>query len=196
MNGGKMKMKKVKFNIPLEYVAGHLRYGHKEGTLELTEEEFKELQENPLDFIYNQDILCDLNLVIDDYSVEDYGGILEVNYKVIEQYYIDYEHLYNSRPEEKDICFEKDSLNRIYLKIRCQFPKTIKKGTYIKSAFGPVSYDTILEFKALRALNKPLQICTTSGHWEGTPFLLYASDDIIITKQDEKFIQNYIKDYR
>ena len=77
-------MKKVKFNIPLEYVAGHLRYGHKEGTLELTKEEFKELQENPLDFIYNQDILCNLNLVIDDYSVEDYGGILEVNYKVVE----------------------------------------------------------------------------------------------------------------
>ena len=76
--------KKVKFNIPLEYVAGHLRYGHKEGILELTEEEFKELQENPLDFIYNQDILCDLNLVIDDYRVEDYGGILEVNYKVVE----------------------------------------------------------------------------------------------------------------
>lgn len=196
MNGGKMKMKKVKFNIPLEYVAGHLRYGHKEGTLELTEEEFKELQENPLDFIYNQDILCDLNLVIDDYSVEDYGGILEVNYKVVEQYYIDYEHLYNSRPEEKDICFEKDSLNKTYLKIRCQFPKTIKKGTYIISAFGPVTYNAVLETKALLALNKPLQICATSGHWEGVPFLLYASDDIVITKQDEKFIQNYIKDYR
>jgi len=76
--------KKVKFNIPLEYVAGRLRYGHKEGILELTEEEFKELQKDPLDFIYNQDILCDLNLVIDDYSVEHYGGILEVNYKVVE----------------------------------------------------------------------------------------------------------------
>lgn len=76
--------KKVKFNIPLEYVAGYLRYGHKEGILELTEEEFKKLQEDPLDFIYNQDILCDLDLVIDDYRVEDYGNILEVNYKVVE----------------------------------------------------------------------------------------------------------------
>ena len=75
--------KKVKFDIPLEYVIGRLRYGHKEGILELTEEEFKKLQEDPLDFIYNQDILCDLNLVIDDYRVEDYGGILEVNYEVI-----------------------------------------------------------------------------------------------------------------
>lgn len=76
--------KKVKFDIPLEYVIGHLRYGHKEGVLELTEEEFKKLQEDPLDFIYNQDILCNLNLVIDDYEVEDYGDILEVNYKVVE----------------------------------------------------------------------------------------------------------------
>lgn len=75
--------KKVKFDIPLEYVMGHLRYGHKEGVLELTEEEFKELQEDPLDFIYNQDILCDLDLIIDDYSVEDYGNIVEVNYEVV-----------------------------------------------------------------------------------------------------------------
>lgn len=75
--------KKVKFNIPLEYVAGYIRYGHKEGILELTEEEFKELEKNPTDFIYNQDILCNLDLIIDDYSVEDYGGILEVNYEVI-----------------------------------------------------------------------------------------------------------------
>ena len=76
--------KKVKFNIPLDYVIGYLRYGHKEGILELTEEEFKELQEDPLDFIYNQDILCDLDLIIDDYRVEDYGDVLEVNYEVID----------------------------------------------------------------------------------------------------------------
>ena len=76
--------KKVKFDIPLEYVIGYLRHGHKEGILELTEEEFKKLQENPLDFIYSQNILYDLDLVIDDYSVEDYGGILEVNYEVVD----------------------------------------------------------------------------------------------------------------
>lgn len=184
--------KKVKFDIPLEYVIGYLRHGHKEGILELTEEEFKELQKDPLAFIYTQDILCDLDLIIDDYRVEDYGSPTDVHYKVIEQYYINYEHLYNTRPEEKDLLSE----DKTCLKIRCQFPKTIKKGTYIKSAFGPASYDAILEFKALRTLKKPLQICATSGHWEGTPFLLYASDDVIITKQDEKFIQNYIKDYR
>lgn len=191
-----MQKKKVKFNIPLDYLMGHLRYGHLEGTLDLTEEEFKELEEDPLDFIDNNDILNNLELIVDDYEIEGWEPSIEINYKTIEQYYINYEHCYKCRPEEKDICFEKDSLNRTYLKIRCQFPKTIKKGTYIESAFGPASYDAILEFKALRALKKPLQICATSGHWEGTPFLLYASDDIIITKQDEKFIQNYIKDYR
>ena len=76
--------KKVKFDIPLEYVIGHLRYGHKEGILELTEEEFNKLQEDPLSFIYTQDILCDLDLIIDDYEVDDYGGILKVNYEVVD----------------------------------------------------------------------------------------------------------------
>ena len=76
--------KKVKFNIPLEYVAGHLRYGHMEGTLDLTEEEFKKLKENPLEFIDSNDILDDLELIIDDYRIEDWGEPTEVNYKVVE----------------------------------------------------------------------------------------------------------------
>lgn len=79
-----MQNKKVKFNIPLEYVSGHLRYGHKEGILELTEEEFNRLKEDPEEFIYEEDILENLNLIIDDYSIEDYGGIESINYEVID----------------------------------------------------------------------------------------------------------------
>lgn len=79
-----MKMKKVKFNIPLDYVIGHVRSGHKEGVLMLTEEELEELKKDPLDFVYNEDILCELDLVIDSFSVQDYGDILEVNYEVID----------------------------------------------------------------------------------------------------------------
>ena len=79
-----MQNKKVKFNIPLEYVAGHLRYGHKEGVLELTAEEFERLQENPKKFIYEEEILYDLDLIIDDYCVDEYGGIDDVEYEVIE----------------------------------------------------------------------------------------------------------------
>ena len=74
---------KVKFNIPLEYVAGYLRYGHKEGILELTEEEFKRLKKNPMDFIDEEDILSNLELIIDSYRIEDWGSPLEVNYEVI-----------------------------------------------------------------------------------------------------------------
>ena len=74
---------KVNFDIPLEYVMGYLRYGHKEGILELTEEEFQRLQENPEKFIYEEEILHDLDLIIDDYRIEDYGPPLEINYEVI-----------------------------------------------------------------------------------------------------------------
>lgn len=79
-----MQNKKVKFNIPLEYVIGHLRYGHKEGVLELTAEEFERLQENPEEFIYEEKILPELDLIIDDYSVDDYGGIDSITYEVID----------------------------------------------------------------------------------------------------------------
>lgn len=78
------KKVKVKFDIPLEYVAGHLRYGHKEGILELTEEEFNRLKEDPEEFVYEEDILENLNLIIDDYSIDDCGGIESINYEVID----------------------------------------------------------------------------------------------------------------
>ncbi len=74
---------KVKFNIPLDYVFGYLRYGHKEGILELTEEELQRLKENSMKFLDEEDLLCDLDLIIDDYRIEDWGAPLEVNYEVI-----------------------------------------------------------------------------------------------------------------
>jgi hypothetical protein len=74
---------KVKFDIPLDYVMGHLRYGHKEGILELTEEEFERLKKDPIDFIDEEDILSNLELIIDSYRIEDWGSPLEVNYEVI-----------------------------------------------------------------------------------------------------------------
>ena len=74
---------KIKFYIPLEYVIGHLRYGHKEGILELTEREFEKLKESPEDFVYEEDILSNLDLIIDDYEIEDWGNPVEINYEVI-----------------------------------------------------------------------------------------------------------------
>lgn len=75
---------KVKFDIPLDYVMGHLRYGHKEGILELTEEEFERLKKDPMNFIDEEDILSNLELIIDDYRVDDYGPPVKVNYEVID----------------------------------------------------------------------------------------------------------------
>ena len=77
------KIIKVKFNIPLDYVYGYIRYGHKEGILELTEEEFQRLEKDPINFLGQEDLLCDLDLVIDNYRIEDWGSPLEVNYEVI-----------------------------------------------------------------------------------------------------------------
>lgn len=74
---------KVKFNIPLDYIMGYLRYGHKEGILELTEEEFKRLKKDPMSFVDEEDILSNLELIVDDYRIEDWGSPLEVNYEVI-----------------------------------------------------------------------------------------------------------------
>ena len=74
---------KVKFNIPLEYVFGYLRYGHKEGILELTEEELQRLEKDSMKFLNEEDLLCDLDLIIDDYRIEDWGSPLEIKYEVI-----------------------------------------------------------------------------------------------------------------
>lgn len=74
---------KVKFDIPLDYIMGHLRYGHKEGILELTEEEFKRLEKNPMNFIDEEEILSNLELIVDDYRIDDWGPPLKINYEVI-----------------------------------------------------------------------------------------------------------------
>lgn len=74
---------KVKFNVPLEYVFGYLRYGHKEGIVELTEEEFQRLEKDSMKFLNEEDLLYDLDLIIDDYRIEDWGSPLEVNYEVM-----------------------------------------------------------------------------------------------------------------
>ena len=40
-------MKKILIDAPLEYVAGHLRYGHLEGVIEVPDEEFEKFKKNP-----------------------------------------------------------------------------------------------------------------------------------------------------
>ena len=102
---------------------------------------------------------------------------------------------YDCRPNEEE-CHIKENEYERSIQIRCKFPKTIKKRTYIVSEFGPVTMDAVEEFLALHALKKPIDIAATSGRWEGRPFCLFTTDDVEITLEDEEFIDDYKKHLR
>lgn len=74
-------MHKVYINAPLDYVMGHLRYGHLEGSVELDDEQFAVFQEDPLDAIEKYDLTYELELKIDSWRVDDWGDIMEVNWE-------------------------------------------------------------------------------------------------------------------
>ena len=75
-------MKKIFIDAPLDYVAGHLRYGHLEGIVEMTDEEFERFKEDPINFFYDNEYECNrLDLIIDDFEVDDRGPINEVNWE-------------------------------------------------------------------------------------------------------------------
>jgi hypothetical protein len=61
-------MKRFKISIPLEYVMGHLRYGHLE--YEVDADTFEEAMERIMDG--SED---DYELIVDDWEVSDYGDV-------------------------------------------------------------------------------------------------------------------------
>lgn len=73
-----MTMHRVKINALTDYVTGHLRYGHYEGLINLNDEEFKEFEKNPIEFLSKDDF--DLNFVVDDYCIEGIGEICDIKY--------------------------------------------------------------------------------------------------------------------
>ena len=46
----------------------------------MTDEEFEEFKKNPLDFLYKEDYISDLDLEIDDYEVNDMGPVDRVKW--------------------------------------------------------------------------------------------------------------------
>ena len=107
------------------------------------------------------------------------------NYK-----YINYDSLYETRPSFEDMKY-----NNGILSLRTCYPKTIPNGTMIVSD-EYLSYDLMKETMALFKLGKPLQVCATTGWWEGTSFLLKVTNDFEITKEDDKFIRDYVDKLR
>ena len=73
-------MKKILIDAPLEYVASHLRYGHLEGVIEVPDEEFEKFKENPIDFLNDNEYIDELDLLIDDWEVDDRGPIDSVEW--------------------------------------------------------------------------------------------------------------------
>lgn len=78
----------MKFYMDMDYIIGHLRYGHLEGEINFTEEEerdFKtllkkelnkeEMTKEELDRLdgYKEDIQDYGNIIVDDYEIEGYG---------------------------------------------------------------------------------------------------------------------------
>ena len=70
------KTKKIFINYPVDYIIGHLRYGHKEGIIEMTEKEYKEFQKNPAKWLKEDEDerLCDLELLVDDWEIDEYDS--------------------------------------------------------------------------------------------------------------------------
>jgi hypothetical protein len=69
-------MKRFKISIPLEYIMGHLRYGHLE--YEVDADTFEEAMERIMDGLED-----DYELIVDDWEVSDYGDVDYDDAKVI-----------------------------------------------------------------------------------------------------------------
>lgn len=69
-----MDKKKYKVYAPVDWLQGHIRYGHFEGEIEVSDEEVKKIKDNPSRL---EHYLDDLNLIIDDWEVDNRGTIYE-----------------------------------------------------------------------------------------------------------------------
>lgn len=69
-------MKKVFVDYPVNWIVGHLRYGHREGSIEMTDEEFEEFKQNPEKWLSDREDI-DLELLVDDWEIYDYDNDIE-----------------------------------------------------------------------------------------------------------------------
>lgn len=85
----------------VDYVVGHLRYGHRETEVEAESEE--ELKEKLKNEEYVNEIFEDSDLVVDDYEVDDYGEFYEEPWIIKEEdnYNYDYGILLLKQIKEK-----------------------------------------------------------------------------------------------
>lgn len=77
-------MKAVLVNAYVDYLIGHLRYGHYEGVISMEDDEFEEFKKNPVQWMINNNhYKDDLDFKIDDYEIDGMGDIDEVSWSEI-----------------------------------------------------------------------------------------------------------------
>lgn len=76
---------RISVEYPVDWIVGHLRYGHMEGEINLSKEEYAEFQKDPAVYLKSHDELIEeFNLLVDDYEIDDYSNyIYDVSYKEI-----------------------------------------------------------------------------------------------------------------
>lgn len=76
---------KIKIRENLDYVMGYLRRGHREGIIDIPDEDFAEFEEEPFDYLERNDLYETSKIIIDDYSIEDFGHPMDIDYEVISE---------------------------------------------------------------------------------------------------------------
>lgn len=76
-------MKAISVEAYVDYLMGHLRYGHYEGVINMEDDEFEEFKKNPVQWIANNDYKDDLDFKVDDYEIDGIGNIDEVSWSEI-----------------------------------------------------------------------------------------------------------------
>lgn len=73
---------RILVKYPVDWIVGHLRYGHMEGIINLSKEEYAEFQKDPAVYLKSHDELIEnFDLLVDDYRVYDYSNdIYDVSY--------------------------------------------------------------------------------------------------------------------
>lgn len=75
-----MKMKVLMY---FDWLSGHIRSGHLEGIVDIPDKDVEIFKENPEIYLEKVGRLDQLNMVVDDVEVEDYGEIIETEVRPI-----------------------------------------------------------------------------------------------------------------
>ena len=68
---------------PVDYINGYIKYGGYKGYLDIPREDEKIFVENPVKYIIEHDLMEELEIYIDEVSIENVGKIYDVDWNVV-----------------------------------------------------------------------------------------------------------------